>query len=329
MPIYSMRNWRDSSLAVPASQSLGPTATGAFCTISASGSRLVTGFFNEPIAVVTGSIAMVSVIGALFVSRRLQLREALQMYRQHFKTFAGLGALSVPIGGTFNGFAFLVRNNPPMEWVIKWLNDTDGARLTSAATVGGVQQIAMALLVAPPIIVAVRDIREGRQPSIRQSFRRSYSRLGLLATSLTLVLGSVTLLSLVVILIPVAIWLSVRWQFFAQAALLDGADSAPGAVRESQAITTGHWWKVLGDTVLFQFFSLIPGPLVGLLLLLVGNAAINFANGLSSILFAITVPITTIGLTLAYERYRDNVDKSTAVNLHRQSQDVVLLAAQE
>jgi hypothetical protein len=96
----------------------------------------------------------------------------------------------------------------------------------------------------------------------------------------------------------------IRWQFFGQATLLDDADTAPAAIRTSNRVVAGHWWSVLGDTLLFQGSSLIPGPLVGVLLMLLGRAAVDFANGLSSILFAITVPISIIGLTLAYERYR-------------------------
>ena len=109
---------------------------------------------------------------------------------------------------------------------------------------------------------------------------------------------------LLILGIPLAIWLAVRWQFFGQATLLDDVESGPDAVRHSGAVVNGHWWQALGDSLVFQMFSLIPGPFIGVVLMLFGGQAVDFANAFSSIVYAITVPITVIGLTLAYERYR-------------------------
>ena len=51
-------------------------------------------------------------------------------------------------------------------------------------------------------------------------------------------------------------------------------------------------------------FVLIPGPLVGMLLMLLVKAGVDFANTLSAILFAVTVTISVIGLAQAYLRYQ-------------------------
>jgi len=39
--------------------------------------------------------------------------------------------------------------------------------------------------------------------------------------------------------------------------------------------------------------------------MLLGKTTVQLANSLSSVIFAITVPISVIGLTLAYERFRE------------------------
>jgi hypothetical protein len=116
-----------------------------------------------------------------------------------------------------------------------------------------------------------------------------------------------------VIGIPLALWFAVRWQFFGQATLLEDTRSAPEAIRRSGKAVSGRWWQALGDSVVFQLFSLVPGPLVGMLLMLTGKAAVNFANGFSAVLFAVTVPISVIGLTQAYERYRARTAPASAV----------------
>jgi hypothetical protein len=303
-PVDSMENWRDTSLSVPASRAIGPNATDLFCSISGGGSRLVTQLWNNPALLAGTIVGAAALIGGLFFVRRRELAEAFGLYRRHLRVFLGIGAATLPIGLVFNGFAVLLRELPPFELMLTWLNDTGGARLASAATVGGLQQIAMVLLVAPPIIVAIRDIRAGRQPEVVRSFRQSYRHLGALALALVIVSVSISVLTLLVIGIPVALWLGVRWQFFGQATLLDATPSGPEAIRRSARVVDGRWWQALADSITFQLFSLVPGPLVGMLLMLMGKAAVNFANGLSSILFAVTVPISVIGLTQAYERYR-------------------------
>jgi hypothetical protein len=306
-----MENWRDTSLSVPASKAIGPSATDLFCSISAGGSRLVTQLWNNPALLAGALLGTIALIGGLFFAKRQELAQALGLYRRHLRLFLAIGAATIPIGIAFNGFAFLLREIPPFDWFMKWLNDTGGARLASAAAVGGLQQIAMVLLVSPPIIMAIRDIRAGREPDVWRSYRESYRQLGVLALALLIVSVSLSVLTLLLIGIPVALWFAVRWQFFGQATLLEDTGSAPGAIRRSGEAVSGRWWQALGDSIVFQLFSLVPGPLTGVLLMLSGKAAVNFANGLSAVLFAVTVPISVIGLTQAYERYRDRAAPAT------------------
>ncbi|HVL22607.1 MAG TPA: hypothetical protein VM450_00895 [Thermomicrobiales bacterium] len=308
-PVNAMDDWRDTSLSVPASRTLGPNATDLFCGLSTAVSRLATQLWPYPYRLVITFLAIIAAIGVLFMSRRDELREAFGLYRAHLRTFLLIGAATLPIGIAFNGFALIAQQYPPMDWIVQWFNDTDGAHLTAAAIVGGIQQIAMFLLISPPIIIAMREIQAGRRPGIVESFVVSYRHLVVLVLALAIVFFAVLLLAILVIGIPVAIWIWVRWQFFGQAVLLGDATTAPEAVRKSGHAVTGRWWQVVGDSLVFQMFSLVPGPLVGVLLLLIGGAAVDFANTFSSIVYAITIPITIIGLTQAYQRYRARARK--------------------
>jgi hypothetical protein len=191
-----------------------------------------------------------------------------------------------------------------MEWAVRWFNDTAGAQFFAAMSVGGLQQISMVLVVAPPVIWAVREIRAGRSPRLVECLNHGYRHLGVLALCLLLVYGAIGVLLLVVFGIPLAIWLAVRWQFFSQVAILDDTDDPRIAIGRSAAATHGHWWQTLTQTFVFQIIAVMPGPLVAIPLMLLGRTTVQFANVLSSLLFAITVPISVIGLTLAYERFR-------------------------
>ena len=134
--------------------------------------------------------------------------------------------------------------------MVKWFNDTAGARLAAAAIVGGFQQVAMVLLISPPVIEAVRSIRAGEEPGVQKSFRQSYGHIWAIAVALLImgvILGALVLL---VIGIPIAIWLAVRWQFFGQAIVLDDAPSARAAAAAKSRVCEGplvaRAWRLAG-----------------------------------------------------------------------------------
>jgi hypothetical protein len=71
--------------------------------------------------------------------------------------------------------------------------------------------------------------------------------------------------------------------------------------------------EALGDSLVFQLMVLLPGPLVGALLMLGGRASVSFANTLSSVVYMVSLPIAFIGLAFAYRRYQERGDKSAGV----------------
>jgi hypothetical protein len=94
----------------------------------------------------------------------------------------------------------------------------------------------------------------------------------------------------------------VRWQFFGQAVIIDGASKGREALRVSTASVRGAWWRAFGGSVAFQLIGALPGPLIGLVLLIFGGSSVMFANAVSSIIYTVAVPISVIGLTLIYLR---------------------------
>jgi hypothetical protein len=62
----------------------------------------------------------------------------------------------------------------------------------------------------------------------------------------------------------------------------------------------GRWWKTLFAVIIFDLLAVIPGFLVGFGLLTLGRTAVGFANATSSLLYALTIPIAVIAVTLMY-----------------------------
>jgi hypothetical protein len=312
-PISTMDNWRTSSLKLPGGErTAGPTATSLFCGLSSAGSRVLMEVGTRPWLLLTLIAAFFLIVIGLFVGKRQELREALSFYGANLKLFVLIGLFTIPIGIVFNAFQLLIRENPPVEWVVKWFNDTASARLTAAAIAGGLQQVAMALIISPPIIQAIHDLRRGERPSLAESFRRGYRHFRPIFTALVLVTIAAGLLCAIIIGIPIAIWLVVRWQFYGQAAVLDGSQTGRTAIARSRRAVGGRWWEAFGDSLIFQLIAIIPGPFIGALLMILGKATVDFANVFSSVVYAITVPISIIGLTFAYIRYRDRPAETPA-----------------
>ncbi len=303
-PAASFETWRTSTLVVPGSDTIGVNTTDLFCKLSEFGSRAFVYFGSHPWAV---GVLIGGLLGVLaFAVWRVwpAFVEALDVYGNELRTFLGIGFFAVPIGILFNGFRIWASDYPPLEWVQQYFDDSNAGRLTATLLVMVFQQIAMLLLISPAIIFALGDIRNGVKPGVWRSYVGGFRHLGSLVGPLVVIVVMVVALSWTVILIPVAVYLLVRWQFFSQAVILDKVRGLNSPLRQSWSVTSGKWWSTLLITLAFQLLGSLPGPFIGVVMLIIGGANVEFANGVSSLLYALFIPLAVIGITLAYHRLR-------------------------
>lgn len=135
---------------------------------------------------------------------------------------------------------------------------------------------ALATLVIPALVtalqvVAVHALAEGEEPTVGAALRRAAPRLPAAAGAVVLYSLGVAL-GLVALIVP-GIWLSVRWYFAAQAAVVDGLRPVD-ALRRSAEVVETRWWRTLG--VLLGFGPLIGifGAVAGLVIATIDNGAI-------------------------------------------------------
>jgi hypothetical protein len=119
----------------------------------------------------------------------------------------------------------------------------------------------------------------------------------------------VTLLMLTLFLVPVAIWLIVRWSLLAQTSQIEGA-SARDSLRRSSALVRGRWWRTALVVVGFSTAAFVLGPLIGALLLLGSDAAFAVVNIVAALVYVFTMPFVAILTTYVYFdlRVRQEVD---------------------
>ena len=91
------------------------------------------------------------------------------------------------------------------------------------------------------------------------------------------------------------------------------AKTGRAALQDSANAVKGRWWKTLFAAAIFDLIAVLPGILVGLGLLVLGRTAVSFANGASSLLFSLSIPISVIAMTLLYlDRYKEDEEAAEA-----------------
>jgi hypothetical protein len=118
----------------------------------------------------------------------------------------------------------------------------------------------------------------------------------------------VSLLATVVFLIPVAIWLAVRWALIVPAAELEDF-RAIGSLRRSSQLVRGAWLKVGSLTIAAAALALAAGPLIGALLIFATSVPLSFINLIAGLVYVVTMPFVALATTYVYfdVRVRDEL----------------------
>ena len=121
---------------------------------------------------------------------------------------------------------------------------------------------------------------------------------------------TVVLLTSSLVLIPIAVWLTVRWALIAPAIALEDL-SAVEALRRSSRLVRRHWLKVGSLTIACAAVALVAGPLVGALLIILTSAPLPALDVVAGVIYALTLPF--VALTTAYVYFDARVrDELTA-----------------
>jgi hypothetical protein len=100
-------------------------------------------------------------------------------------------------------------------------------------------------------------------------------------------------------LIPVAVWLAVRWVLLAQTVELEDR-RGPDGLGRSADLVRGRWLKVASLVGLAASLALAAGPLVGALLIFVTDAPLALLNVVAGIVYALTMPLVALMTSYVY-----------------------------
>jgi hypothetical protein len=173
-----------------------------------------------------------------------------------------------------------------------------------ALTLGNVQHLVTLVVVGPAVIQAVADIGAGRAPSFRRSYSFALARFWTLLGATLRALVTILVLLVTIVGIPWAAMWAVRWAFFGQAAILDGAGTSEALARSARAVR-GRWWWTLGVGAVLFVAGAALGPLVAIPLMIGVRAPLELVNGVSGVIYAFIHPFAVVAATVLYRRLAD------------------------
>jgi hypothetical protein len=163
-------------------------------------------------------------------------------------------------------------------------------------------------LVMAATLRALVEIDAGGRIGPLQAYRLAFDSVRPLLRALAVASVVISLLLSSLFLVPIAIWLAVRWALVVPAVELEGLP-AGRALRRSAHLVRQEWLKVASLIVVGGALAVIAGPLIGALLILFTSTPLTLLNVVAAVVYAVAMPFVALTATYVYfdTRVRDEL----------------------
>jgi hypothetical protein len=232
------------------------------------------------------------------------------MYLGRAPLFLGIGLLFIPLGVvisivqalTLGGFGLLG---------VDASGQGAGALVLLVVAIGTtLTLLGMALVQAATVCALVR-IDEGESIGPIRAYRHALGLLRPLLGAVGIAVAVWVALTATAILLPVAIWLAVRWALLAQVVEVEGR-SAGEALRRSAALVRGRWLRVASLVGVGSVVALVAGPVLGALLILLTDAPLSLLNVVAGVVYALALPFVALTTSYVYFDARTRLELEPA-----------------
>lgn len=283
-PIDWHDSLRTSSVVVPAGDSEAALVVQAFCTVVEWGSVQVIDFQVSPVRLVV-ALAVIGFVAVRLVRRTLWSRvEPLPLVRRRrfgqilrivpgyargrARTVVVLGVVYVPVAFVVGLVVAALRAVPFFGQFLDLSGDRAGTSIGLALFVGGLANL-IAYQIVSAAVAHVLDPADGRSHvSGIDALRAVAARRRELLSALGRAIAVVAVLAISVVGLPFALRQLVRYQFLAQAVMVDGCDGR-AALTRSSSLVRGRWFHTAVAVAVLNLGIVVVATLVGLLLLVV------------------------------------------------------------
>jgi hypothetical protein len=325
-PITWSEGWRDKSYAIPTGGAFGTGTTDFFCSAVARGSAALTRLLRDPLPllVVAGTLLALLIFAAfratwtpvapLRIARRRSWGQIIsasgRMYLKRPALFLGLGVLLIPIALAITLVQWLLLG------VVDVLGTVSGEGAGAWALLSVVIGTTFALLglglVQAATACALVEIDSGRPVGAWDAYRLTLKRIRPLLGAIALFVLAWVVLTSTVFLIPVAIWLAVRWCLAAPVVELEGHRPL-AAVRRSAELVRRRWIHVGSLVGVSAAVALLAGPLLGAILIFLSDAPLALLNVFAGVVYALAMPYVALVTSYVYFDARARVELEPVV----------------
>ena len=320
---WSSQDWRASSIAVPGGGAVGTGATDFFCGAVAGGSNFLRRSIDNPLPAILTLLALAALV--LFALTRTTWRPAapfrlarrrawgqilsasFAMYRRRLWLFLGIGILVLPISVVVTVLqAGLIHASSIFG--VETEAERGGLLVWGVLTIGTALTLVGLGFVMAATARALAELDAGRTISPLRAYRMAIDAIRPLLGALLIASFAVSICLTTVFLVPIAIWLAIRWALLAPAVELEGRP-AIAALRRSGRLVSHGWLKVASIIVVGATLALIAGPFLGALLILVTSVPLVWLNVISGLVYAVAMPFVALATVYVYfdMRVRDEL----------------------
>jgi hypothetical protein len=324
---WSQDTWREDSVPVPLGSVLGQNATGAFCTVVATGSEVLRVASVEPVTVVTVlGVLLLLVFGAAsrtswgpaaplpMVRTRSWgqiLVSARRAYGLRRRVFLKIGLIHLGVAVLASGLQQLLFRGTRLEELREAAGSTDGYVVGMTLYLSAALTLVAFVVMLAATAWSLSEIDAGREVTLRSAYRRTLQRLPTLVAATAAVVTVVLLLSLTVVGLPLAVFVLVRRVWAVHAIMIE--DLPPkAALRRSRELVSGRFLPTAWVVALVTGIGALSGPAVGMALLLASPTSFAFVNAAAALAYAVTLPFVALALTYCYADLRAGKERREA-----------------
>ena len=312
-PVTWSDGWSDRSYAVPTGGLFGTSSTDFFCTAVAAGSRALIRLLRNPLPtlIFLGTILGLAIFAAvratwtpvapLRVPRRRAWGQILaasgRMYLKRARLVLGLGVLLIPIAFMTTFLQWLLLTGIDAIGVVT--GEAAGSWAFLAAVIGATLTLFGLGLVQAAAALALVELDAGRSIGAMGAYRLAWRHIRPLLGALGIFVAVWIVLTATVFLIPIAVWLAIRWSLAAPVVVLEGLRPVR-ALRRSAELVSHRWIRVGSLVGLSAAIALISGPLIGAVLIFLTDAPLASLNVVAGVVYAIALPFVALVTTYVY-----------------------------
>jgi hypothetical protein len=169
-------------------------------------------------------------------------------------------------------------------------------------------------LVQAATACALVEVDAGRTVGPVDAYRLALRRIGPLLGAIALFVLVWVALSTTVFLIPVAIWLAVRWALVAPVVELE--DRRPYAsLRRSAELVRGRGIPVASRVGVSAVLAIFAGPLLGALLIILTDMPFALLNVVAGVVYALAMPFVALVTSYVYFDARARAELAPAAHV--------------